>query len=350
MSLHLYNHKMVRPEKLIRVLLLISLAGVLTMTLQGWVGKATIYAENLESKRLMLHNAILRNTLPEGYTWKEIGAYTVNIRILVAFFAEMIHKITNYEVYKIYILIDTICIFVIIIALFVYLKKWVNNQYCTIGILYFCSIMPLTYFLYAFHPWDRPSLLFWILLLYLLREKKVLTFAVVLAISITIKYDTVLLPGLYFLYMISHKNWRKTLFTTTMLFAISFGVYFLLLRIFPGVPSSGAGYTAKIWSQVSKNVEQMFGYDGGIKYPPLLGFSIPILLAFWGLRVKERFMLACVVFGCMLIIPWFLFSNFIEIRAEMPLLVLLLPSSLMGLKFVFEEKTINMEGYLQKSG
>jgi hypothetical protein len=236
-----------------------------------------------------------------------------------------------------YIAIDTLCLFFIFVSLFLYLKKWFNAQYCLIGILFFCSILPLTYFLHYFHPWDRPSLLFWILLLYLLRENKIIAFAIVLAISITVKYDTVLLPGLYFLHMISRKNWRKTLLTTALLFAISLGIYFLLLHMFPADPSSEAGFAAGTWSQICKNFRQMFGHNGGIKYPPLLGFSIPIFLSFCGIRAKDRFMSACAIFGFLLIVPWFLMSNFIEIRAEMPLLVLLMPSSLIGLKSILDE-------------
>ena len=338
------------PKKeLIKPLLLVMLAGVITMALQGWVGSVTIYRESLEQKRLNSHNAILENTPRDGVSWKSSGAYTMNLRIAVIFFAEMVHKITRYDVYKIYILIDTLCLFSTIILLFVYLKKWFNDQYCTIGILYFCSILPLTYFLHAFHPWDRPSLLIWIVLLYLLREKKVIAFTVILAISITIKYDTILLPGLYFLCTISRKNWQKTFFTTAFLFAMSFGIYFLLAYMFPGDPASAQRGTG-IWQQVSKNIEHIFGYHGGLKYPPLLGFSMPIVLAILGLRSKDRFRGACFIFGCMLVITWFLFSNFIEIRAEMPLLILLLPSSLLGLSFLFEGNKENRESYLPKAG
>lgn len=328
----LKGKEMFRKE-LTRILLLVTFAGVITIALQGWVGVNTIYSKRLAMKRQVLHNAIVKNRPPEGYTWRTLGAKSVQIRIFTVFLAEKIHQITKCDLNRIYMTMDTLCIFAIIIALFAYLQEWFDNLYCLVGVLYFCCFLPLTYFHHYFHPWDRLSLLVWIFLLYLIREGKTLIFAIVLAISITIKFDTILLPGLYFLCKISRENWQKTSLSTAALFIISFGVYYLLIRMFPGDPEYGLGY-GQVLSQITKNFRAMVALN--IRYPPLLGFGIPALLAVLGLPSKGKYVSACVVFGFGLVIPWFLFSNFQEIRAEMVFLVLLLPSSLMSLQMLLE--------------
>ncbi len=196
---------------LLKILLLVAFAGVITIALQAWVGRNTIYSERLEASRQVLHQSIVKNKPPEGYTWKMLGATnSLKIRVFTVFLVEKIHQLTKYELYKLYMILDTLCIFAIIIALFAYLKKWLDNIYCLVGVLYFCCILPLTYFLHYFHPWDRLSLLIWIFLLYLIREGKILIFIFVLVVSIAVKFDTILIPGLYFIYKVSRENWQKT--------------------------------------------------------------------------------------------------------------------------------------------
>jgi hypothetical protein len=317
---------------LLKTLLFVAFAGVITISLQGWVGVNTIYSKKLAAKRQVLHQSILENKPPEGYTWKMLGATnSLKIRVFTVFFVEKIHQLTKYEPNTIYMILDTFCIFATILALFAYLKKWLENIYCLVGVMYYCCILPLTYFLHYFHPWDRLSLLIWIFLLYLLREEKMLIFIIVLLFSITVKFDTILLPGLYFLYKASRENWQKTILTTAGLFIMTFSAYYLLNKMFPGNAESGLGY-GEVFYQVKKNFLDMIALN--LRYPPLLGFVIPGVLAFMGLQSKEKYVSACVVFGFILIIPWFLFSNFREIRAEMVFLVLLLPSSLISLKIL----------------
>jgi len=328
-------------KDLAKPLLLLAFAFVITMTLQGWVGKYTIYQDSLNELRLEFHNAILEDKLPEWYpSWATPGGNATTARVFVVFLADLIHQITSLDLNRIYWLIDFTCLFAIIIALFTYLKKWFDNLYCTIGVLYFCSILPLTYFLYDFHPWDRLSLLTWIFLLYLIREEKLLAFVGVQAISITIKADTVLLPGLYFLYRISREHWQKTSVTTLFMFTVSFGVYFLLLYMRPG--GTDSGIYEQVLIQVKRNFGDMFGYH--VKYPPFLGLSIPALLAILELRsqAKDRFTVACTIFAFALVVPSFLFARFVEIRLLMPILVLILPLSLMGLKLILETNTKNL--------
>jgi hypothetical protein len=94
---------------------------------------------------------------------------------------------------------DTVCLFASLLLLFAYLKRWVPVSYAVIGILMYGAMLPLTYLFHQFQPWDRPSIVLWILLLMLIRAGPIWVIAPVLAVSAGIKYDTVLLPGLYWL-------------------------------------------------------------------------------------------------------------------------------------------------------
>jgi len=104
------------------------------------------------------------------------------------------------------LLIDTVFLFAAVLALFFYLRKWLPDAYCVIGVLYFCSVLPLTYFLHHFHPYDVFNWATWILLLYLTRERRPLLLGACLAVSVAIKFDTLLLPALYFL--LRTQDWR----------------------------------------------------------------------------------------------------------------------------------------------
>ena len=83
------------------------------------------------------------------------------------------------------------------------------DTYCLIGVLYFSAIMPMTYYHHYFHPWDRIQLVLWLLLFYLVRERKPLAIAPVLALSMTVKFDTLVVPGFYWLAHVSRERWVR---------------------------------------------------------------------------------------------------------------------------------------------
>jgi hypothetical protein len=67
-------------------------------------------------------------------------------------------------------------------------------------------------------------------------------------------------------------------------------------------------------------------------YPPLLVFGPTLAFATVGAPFGDRLMRAMALFGALLLIPLFIGSNFVEVRAEMPVLVLLLPAAIAGLR------------------
>ena len=317
---------MTESVRIYRLVLIVLLAGSLTLVLQKWVGGLTLYESGKSDARLTLHRAILHNTVPAGYrSWAEVGANGTNIRIAVVYFAEAVHRFTGVDVLQVYRWLDTTALFASFLLLLAYLRQTSPPIYALVGLLYVAAILPLTYFFAYFHPWDRLSLACWIALLILLRAKRLLAFTVLLAISMTIKHDVVLLPALYFLAYVTHNDWKSVAVRTLLLFVLTFGILLSLRILLPGgseptdlivgLQKNWRGFVATLYS-----------------YPPLLGFTVPVILALLGFRQADRFSRASVLFAILLLPIFIIRTNFIEIRAEIPMLLLVLPTALIALR------------------
>jgi hypothetical protein len=314
------------------ILLVVALAGSVTLVSQKWIGDLTVYDQVVEQRRDIVHNAILNNQFPAGAgSWDEVGANGVNVRIATVYLAELVHRITKINLTKVYRVIDTVALFSAFLLLFKYLQQTGPSIYAIAGALYVATVLPLSYLFTYFQPWDRMSLLLWIALVMLLRSERLLLFALLLIISITIKYDTILLPGLYFLVNISWTNQRKVVFRTACLFVVSFGTWFAIRSLLPGGFERG-----DVVKQLFINFADF--RSTLLTYPPLLTFFVPIVLACIGFRYSDRFCRASVVFGLFLFVPLFTGSNFIEVRAQLPVLILLLPSALIALRRLCERE------------
>jgi hypothetical protein len=310
-----------------RAVLLVILSSTITLTLQGWVGTATIYSPQNAARRLAAHEILLHNRLPEGRTWTSIGSNSANVRIATVYLAEGVHRVTGLPLAHVYWGIDSLALFASLLLLFGLLRGSGSTEYALIGLLYVAAVLPLTYFLHVFHPEDRASLLCWVLLLRLLRDRKMVLFSIVLALSIPVKFDTVLIPALYLLCYVSRSNWRTVAVRTAALFAISFGTYVTLRVLIPG------GFEPRsIVGQLRTNLYDLRSMH--VWYPPFLSLALPGLLALAGLRATDRFGRACAAFAVLMSMPLLIATNFAEFRAEMPVLVLLLPAALAGLERV----------------
>ena len=58
---------MSKRPRLYSLLLLVLLAGSLTLILQKWVGEATLYRPDLAERKQMLHESILHTQLPRPH-------------------------------------------------------------------------------------------------------------------------------------------------------------------------------------------------------------------------------------------------------------------------------------------
>jgi len=318
--------------------LAIALAGVIAVTLQAWVGPLTIYHSDLTEKREIMHDAILANDPPPG-GWHAMGANGINIRIVAPNLAELAHRVTKIPLSRVYQIVETIALFSALLLLFPLLRRWLPPEYCVIGVLYVGVCLVLTYFLHFFHPEDRLSLVAWISLLLLLRGGRMLLFTACMLIGIAIKWDMVLAPALYWLNTVTRTSWRRPTAVTILLFAISFGFAGLLrLVIFPGGfdKYDELGIVSQVIHQIAYNLGVMLDYH--IAYPPLLVFAIPTILAVRGLRGAPRFVIASFAFGFLLAVPFFVLSNFIEVRAQMASLVMIAPAALLGLESLLAKR------------
>lgn len=307
------------------------LTGVVSLLSTKWIGGITIYAEELEGQRLFMHRAVLENRVPEGRTWGSYGANGLNIRIAVPYAVEAVHRTTGIGVLGVYQLVDLVCIFVFLNLYFLYLRHWFDATHCLIATLFVSALLPLTYLFHAFQGWDRPSCVFWIILLILLRDQRLLLLTMVLVLSVFVKFDTILIPLLYWLYRVTHARFWRTSLEAAGLFVLTFGVYYGLQQLLPGgvEPRSFSRY-------VAGNVESIL--TNHVTFPPLLMFGIPGLLAALGWKDGDRFQRSAALFALPMTGILFVMTNFIEVRAEMPVLFLLSPLALSGLRRVTQPR------------
>jgi hypothetical protein len=305
------------------------LAAVFTLGYQWWVGTATIYDPAWVGRRTAMHYALMINRAPAGRTWTDIGANSVNIRVGVVYAAELVHRVLHISIWSSYFVLETFFLWCTFPLLYLIFRWWFPPAWSLVGLLFYTAVLPHTYFFYHFHPWDRPSLFLWLALVMLLRANRLFLMAVVLAIAVVVKYDVVLFPGLYWLARVDRKNWRAVTGWTVVLFAVSFGTYYALRWAIPG------GFAERhVGEQIITNLASMRQLY--VFYPPLLVFGPTFVLAFVGARHGDRLMRAMALFGVLLLVPLFLAANFNEVRAQMPMFVLLLPAAIAGLRHLEE--------------
>ena len=309
-----------------RTFLLLVLAAVVTLTMQRYVGGETIYAAQNVAQRDSAHQLLLTNRLPPGQTWRSIGLAGARARAATVFLAEEIHRASGLTLRQTYLIIDTLALFASLLVLYGFLTLVAPPALALYGWLYFCLTLPLTYALFVFHPWDRLSVLFWLAALYCLRAERLLAFAGMLVAGMLVKYDMVLLPGLYFLASVRRDNVRRVTLITAALSLLALGTYVFLSLQF----GDGIGPRDQVWRQVSRNLAY-FASEVFV-YPPLLAFAVPLGLAALGWSTADRFARAAVAFAGVQAVLLFLITNFQEVRAEVPVLILLLPAALAGLR------------------
>jgi len=314
-----------------KVVLGLVASAIATQILQTGVGNTVLYAHSTVMKQY-LHQAIVTNQLPAGFTWESFGAQGCNVRILVVFLAEALHRLTGVEVLSIYGRIDSLCLFIFFPVFFLYLRHWLSESLSLIGVLYFALVNVMSYHFGYFHPWDRPSQLAWVCLLWLIRGDRLPWAVGVLVVAVTIKYDVLLLIVLYG----AHVAWvkgqpRRGWAGAAGMAAAGLGVLMLVVLARPGGnhlqlrPGFGDG-----WVLFTKNLQVIWQKKGS--FPPLLVFGIPVALGVGSLWKKPSFESLCVSLGLLMFIEFLLASQIQEVRAQMPLLLLFLPAALIRLE------------------
>ncbi|HEX6315119.1 MAG TPA: hypothetical protein VFZ73_09685 [Gemmatimonadaceae bacterium] len=300
------------------------LAGSITLTQQKWVGGVTLYAPEHQARRDVIHQSILTNELPDSVrNWSSLGANGLSARLLVVMAAEGIHRATGSSLRRSYLFIETVALFACCLLLYAFLEQYAGIPFALAGLLYFGTVLPLTYLNHYFHPWDRPSIATWLLALIFAWRRSWVALAVVLAIGVAIKYDIVVFPLLVFLAFRTTDPPRVNLARAGGLMAVT-GFTYALLRWF--APN---GFEPRpLGAQVARNLEALS--QTLYLYPPLLALGLPAVLAAVGYSRSDQFARACVWLAVVVAAILFLQTNFVEFRAEVPLLLLLLPSAWHG--------------------
>ena len=154
--------------------------------------------------------------------------------------------------------------------------------------------------------------------------------ALVLAFSITIKFDTILIAILYALVHLERKNWARISLACMGLALTGYAAMTLLKTAFPTHAEPARFSWDVATTQLRLNVLDMTTHH--VRHPVLLAMGPLILLALIGIRHRPRFMVAGVTFGAVLSSVWGIFTVYAEVRAQLPLLLLLMPPALMTLR------------------
>ena len=308
----------------LQIALLAVLCFIIAAVQVRYVGDTTIYDEARIDTRQMMHGRILHNDAPEG-GWDSIGANGVNTRVAVVVLAELIVRVTGVDVPTTYIALDLAFIFGALLVLGLFLKSYFALPEAVGAVAFVGCILPMTFAYHVFHPWDRPALMVWILAIWAVRHEKLVLCMLLMAIGIAIKWDMIVLPGLYFLAHVTRTNIVAVVLRCVLIGAVGLAVYAAILYWQP------AGHEQRdIVKYVTNNFVVALWL--GPFYPPFLAFCLPVLLSLYGLARADRFAIAAFAFGMFLLVPAFLLSHFVEVRAQIVALVLTLPCALYGLR------------------
>lgn len=321
-----------RPVHLIAVLF----ALVSTLVLQEWVGEATLYADGLAGKRLDLHRAILENEPPGGGAWSDTGAKGTQLRVATVYLAEGISRLGP-SVLDAYRVIDTVSLFAALLLLMLFLRGFTDRRGTALATLYVVAVLPLTYLLHYFHPWDRPSLVLWLGFLILLRRCRIGWAVLLLVISVPVKFDTLFLPLLVGWVLLERTSRARALLVTAVLLALMWGE-FAVLRAW-----LGDGWESRaIADYLAMNLKALARWH--VAHPVVLAFALPLGLAARGWRGADRFARGCALLAVLYLGIYFVRATFAEVRALVPMLVLLLPAALTGLRELLGEDGIRDAG------
>jgi hypothetical protein len=301
------------------------LSAVMALISIYWIGDVTIYSEDVADARVAAHVAVLENELPKGANdWNSIGANGLNARIATVWCAEIIHRTLALSHSKAYRIIDLASVFFSAMLLFAMLRRWFDFANAFLGVLLLALVLPLTMFLHAFQPWDKPSLVLWLGMTMAVLSRRTWLFGALYVLAIVNKSDSVLAVGLWpFLHLDSRPT--RTVTIQTIAFA-ALGAITLatLIMMLPNGQEP-----RDLLEQLHKNISDLISWN--IAYPPLLvygSFSAFGMLA-WksGDNPQRRLWL----FALALLIPHAVFTNFQEVRAQMGAVVSMIPFAVLGL-------------------
>lgn len=293
--------------------------------MQWWIGNATIYDGANTASRELMHWRILHNQAPPGGSWESVGSNGINIRVGAVYLAEWLRALTGLRLTTTYALIDTVSLCAFLPLLFVFVRHWASRATSVIAVTSYAALLPLTYFLYAYHPWDRLSALTWLAGLWLIATNRPWWLAALLLPASLMKYDVSMLAFVYWLAWIDRKHWLRVSFLTILCIFTGIGTFIALLIMLPG------GFeTRSMLEQVATNLQVLRTLP--VAWPPLL-FLAPLVIPVWtGLRRGERIIRVFAAFGVCFIVFAALTANMAEVTSFTPAILSFLPAAAVGVE------------------
>jgi hypothetical protein len=297
-----------------------------------WIGSATIYSPEREAQRAMLHRAVLDGELPEGAaSWSSLGANSIALRPGVPWLADKLSRSMHLDLGRSYQFIEFASVMLALAVLFGLLRRTLTLPMALIGCLYVSALLPLSYFMHYFHPWDKTSLALWLTAVVLLLADRVFTASLIIALAVVVKFDVVVIPMLYVLLFARAMHWRRFLPRLALLCGAAVIPFTALLMLRPA-----AEEPRDLVEQFTQNAQTFV--DKWYMYPPLIGLALPMIMGAIGFRRASHDERALYVFAITIAAILFVTTNFIEIRAEFVPMALSLPCAAHGLDRFFDRE------------
>lgn len=289
-----------------------------------WIGSATLYSPDLEMRRAILHEAILVGKLPAGVnSWSSLGANSAAMRPLVSWIADGLVG-AGFSLDRSYQLIEFVSIVAALALLFELMKRSTSTDRALLACGWVAAVLPLSYFLHYFHPWDKPSLALWLIAVLLMLDDRILFASIAIALAVLVKFDAVVLPLLYVLLFAGRATWKRFVPRLTVLTTAAVVPFTTLVMLRPT-----AAEPRDVGQQLAVNVHDFL--QRWYMYPPAIGLVLPLALGAVGFRLAAHAERALYVLALVILLILLLTTNFVEIRAEFVPLVLMLPCASRGL-------------------
>lgn len=263
------------------------------------------------------------NTIAAG----ELGGSN-QFRLMSFWLAEFFHKSLNLQVFLAYISIRFLFTFFTLSLFHFFLLKWFSHERAFLSVTILSAITPVTYL--SFLQESDPLLIFFFLVgLWLIREKKLLPLAFLIALATFAKETIVFLIPFYLIFNWQKKNWLKIILEAALLGIVWLVMFYITRNAFFD------GQNSALW-QLPHNIATL---SRVLSYNPLINLHIlflPLFGVFWALpffhlKKKPYFFRKAAPYIVVYIILHFLFGWPEESRIMLPLAFLVIPSGLMTL-------------------
>jgi hypothetical protein len=285
------------------------------------IGDITVFSAENAEKRALLHHAILNNKVPDGTSWSDLGANNLNVRVAVVWIADRLSELSGRPVDHVYRAMDLLCLFGGLMLMFFLLRTWYAPLPAVAGLLMFCTLLPLTMLDHYFHPWDRPMLLLWGGMLLALCQGRLFLFTLIYVVAIVVKFDSAMAAGMVWFTSVHRESWRRPTLITAGIAAIGAVVLGFLVNAYPGGQEP-----IDIAAQFRNNIQA--AVSAGIAYRPLLAHGLLFALGLLGWASADSMMKRLWLFGLAMLVPHLMFTNFIEVRAQVGTVLCMLPLAL----------------------